>query len=386
MKSRQLLLISLILIILSAPETIAQDFSKKDFLISAAGDTIFGKVTLKNNCMAVVENKKGKFKFRADKAILFQRGATRYVSIDTKFPEYLKEVVSGKYSYYTESYLKEKSTVDYTPHNYIVFEDKVFPIDLPALKTNLYIEPEESKDNPGSFTTRKISGEIEFQYALLQRDLEKLLDENNPLYKLIENRNLTFNDLPLIVQLMNDPLPIADMQTGLESNFAKGYIITKSNDTIRGYIHNKTSLNDGIQFKEADGTRTRIEPSNIEAFRINDRIYKSIGMNDKSHSKILFLEELQHGDISLFVAYESPDIFQKDFLPPAEPTIFPDNLNVKAKYYLQKEEEALIPVKRDNTFIECFRDKPEVYKRIIENEYNRYEIESIVILYNHEKK
>lgn len=54
----------------------------------------------------------------------------------------------------------------------------------------------------------------------------------------------------------------------------------------------------------------------------------------------------------------------------------------KGQSYMTKDFKKLIAVDKKEKYLELLKDKPEIYKRIIDNEYKYFEIKSIVKLYN----
>lgn len=385
-KMRTILLIVLLLVFIK-PFSNAKAPIYQDYLVTKSNDTIYGKISWKNNIMVFVENENGKNKYRADKVNFFKKGSFKYVSINTKFPEYLREIINGEISYYVESYIKHRTTIDYTPHVYLKFKEEIYPISLPNVKYNLYSLP-ITNINGDNLNFTSYYGEIEYQFSSFKSTMEKIIGEDNPIFEMIENGNYTFDDILEIIYLYNNFHENFEEFNNqqLDKKFSRAYIILLNNDTIRGTIKNQNQLriNDQIHFKEQNGEEHKFDPKDVLGFEINDREYTSYIIDRMISDKKIFLEQLKDGEISLFAEYFSPkapnNFHYQNNLP--KPTYFDYNLNVQAKYYLRKNNDEFIPVDSDYEFLSLFKDKTDIYDRIIKNEYKRFEIESMVTLYN----
>jgi hypothetical protein len=107
----------------------ANGFSQ-DYLVTNENDTIYGRIELKTNTSVVVHNKDGKQKFKATEAKFFQRGDFKFSSVKTSIPEFLLEIKKGEISYYAESHLKSRYTLNYTRQVYLKYKERVFRLML----------------------------------------------------------------------------------------------------------------------------------------------------------------------------------------------------------------------------------------------------------------
>lgn len=113
-------------------------------------------------------------------------------------------------------------------------------------------------------------------------------------------------------------------------------------------------LSDNINFISKSGTESSYNPKELIEFKINDRTYKNIQIKNK----LKHLVEMIEGEISMY----------RDLK--------------KGQSYLTKDFKEFIAVDKKEKYLELFKDKPEICKRIIDNEYKYFEIRSIVKLYN----
>ena len=326
----------------------------QDYLVTKDKDTIYGNIEWNTNISVSVNNKDGKQKFRADKVDFFQRGAFRFVSVKTKFPEFLLEVKKGKVSYYVESHLKSKFTIDYEKKVFLKYNDELYPISVASNEKN-----NDFLINP--LDRIPIGSSLEFYSSNFKWSFQSILGSDNILYKQIKKNNFTFDDIELLVDLSNKSIenPIkfeSEIDTTLNVGYAKGYVITRLNDTIRGSIklNGRFILSDKIKFITKKGEELNYDPEELFEFKINDRVYKNdiIGKKDERLNQIII------GEISLYRDLKN------------------------SKSYLIKENGEYILVDKNKKFIEIFKDKPNIYKRIIENDYEPFEIKSMVMLYN----
>jgi hypothetical protein len=326
----------------------------QDYLVTNENDTIYGKIEWKTNTTVYVENKEGKRRFKANEAKSFKRGYFKFSSIKTSIPEFLLEVKKGEISYYKESHLKSKFTLDYTRQVFLKHNENVYPIDVNAnLNGNGFLS--------NIFGDIQGAGSFEFYSSNFKWSFYQILGKENILYQLIKNNNYTFEDIDLLVDLANTYFENQvefekRIDTTLRKGFAQGYVIPKKNDTILGSIkmNGRFILNDKINFIDNSGKEKNYAPKDLNEFKINDRVYKNVLIKNKEKQLI----QLISGEISLY----------RDLK--------------KGQSYLTKDFEEFFPVDKKEKYLELFKNKPEIYKRIIENEYQYFEIKSIVKLYN----
>lgn len=339
----------------------------QDYLVTKTKDTIYGNIVWKTNVFVYVKNNDGKQKFKADAVDFFQRGAFRFVSIKTNFPEFLLEIKKGEVSYYVESHLKSKYTINYEKKVFLKYKDKLYPITVGNnKKDNDFInDPFDNtlNNNPLSNKLNNINlgGSAETYSSNFKWSFYQILGKENALYKLIKKNNYTFEDIELIVDLANISIKYPtkfkkQIDTTLKRGYASGYIIPLKNDTILGSIkmNGRFILGDRINFITKEGNELSYNPSELIEFKINNRIYK----NDVIEKKVKQLSEIIVGKISMY----------RDLK--------------KSKSYLIKENGEYVLVDKKKKFIDIFKDKPNIYKRIIENEYQPFEVKSMVQLYN----
>lgn len=343
----------------------------QDYLVTKDKDTIYGNIEWKSNVFVYVKNKDGKQEFRADKVEFFQRGAFRFVSVKTNFSEFLLEVKKGEVSYYVESHLKSKFTIDYEKKVFLKYKDDLYPISVKSnimdnkfLSNNLdtYTIVNTSDGDINIPLDNTNSGESSIAYSSnFKWSFYQILEEDNTLYKLIKKNNFTFEDIELLVDLSNTYFESQAefekrIDTTLRKGYAQGYVIPKRNDTIRGSIkmNGRFILSDKINFIHNSGKETNYDPKELNEFKINDRTYKNILIKNKEKQLI----QLISGEISMY----------RDLK--------------KGQSYLTKDFKEFFPVDKKEKYLELFKNKPEIYKRIIENEYQYFEIKSIVKLYN----
>ena len=301
-----------------------------------------------------MKNKNGKQKFKANEAKFFQRGDFIFSSVKTNIPEFLLEVKKGDVSYYKESHLKPRFTIDYKKRVYLKHKDKVYPIDV---KANI---------SGGGFLSnifgdKQGGGSLEFNSSNFKWSFYQILGKKHKLNKLIKNNNYTFEDIELLVDLANSSIENQTkfenrIDTTLPKGYALGYIVTKNNDTIQGSIKmsGRFILSDKIKFVKNTGHEFSYDPKELMGFGINDRVYK----NDFIKNKKKQLIQIIVGEISLY----------RDLK--------------KRQNYLTKDFKEYIPVDRKEKYLKLFKDKPKIYKRIIDNEYQYFEMKSMVKLYN----
>lgn len=123
----------------------------QDYLVTKKNDTIYGKVEWKSNTTVYIENKDGKQRFRANETKSFNRGDFKFSSVKTSIPEFLLEVKKGNISYYKESHLKSRFTLNYVRQIFLEYNDKIYPIDVDAnIKGNAFISINTSGDIQGA--------------------------------------------------------------------------------------------------------------------------------------------------------------------------------------------------------------------------------------------
>lgn len=343
----------------------------QDYLVTKNKDTIYGNIEWKSNVFVYVKNKDGKQKFRADKVDFFQRGAFRFVSVKTNFPEFLLEIKKGEVSYYAESHIKSKFTIDYEKKIFLKYKDGLYSI---TVKGNIGDKGFLSNNLNTSTTINTNVGDINiplnntnsggssvFYSSNFKWSFSQILGKEHTLYKLIEKNNYTFEDIELLVDLANNSIENKSdfekrIDTTLERGYAQGYVIEKVKDTIFGAIkmNGRFVLSDKVNFISKSGTKLSFNPKELIEFKINDRTYKNVQIKNK----IKQLAQMIEGEISMY----------RDLK--------------KGQSYLTKDFKQFIAVDKKEKYLELFKDKPEIYKRIIDNEYKYFEIKSIVKIYN----
>jgi hypothetical protein len=326
----------------------------QDYLVTNENDTIYGKIVWKTNTTIYIHNKDGKQRFRANEVNFFKRGDFRFSSVKTSIPEFLLEVKKGEISYYKESHLKSRYTLDYNKKIYLYHNDKAYPIDV---NTNI------SGSGFISNVFGDIQGEVslEFYSSNFKWSFYQILGKEHILYKLLKKNNYTFEDIELLVDLANISIENQTefekrIDTTLKKGYAQGYVIPTKNDTIRGSIkmNGRFILSDKINFIANIGKEVNYDPKELIGFRINDRTYKNSLIKNKKKQLI----QLVVGEISMY----------RDLK--------------KGQSYLTKDSKEYFPIDKKEKYLDLFKDKPEIYKRIIDYEYQYFEIKSIVRLYN----
>ena len=326
----------------------------QDYLVTNENDTIYGKVEWKTNTTVYVENKDGKQKFRANEAKSFKRGDFKFKSVKTSIPEFLLEVKKGKVSYYKESHLKSRFTLDYVRKVYLRYNDKIYPIDVDAnIKGSGFIS--------NIFGDIQGAGQLEFYSSNFKWSFYQILGKEHSLYQLIKNNNYTFEDIELLVDLANTSFENKSefekrIDTTLQNGYAQGYVIQNEKDTILGSIkmNGRFVLSDRINFISKKGTESNYDPKDLIEFKINDRTYKNVQIKNKERLLVQMIE----GEISMY----------RDLK--------------EGQSYLTKDFKEFLAVDKKEKHLELFKDKPAIYKRIINNKYEYFEIKSIVQLYN----
>lgn len=326
----------------------------QDYLVTNENDTIYGKVEWKTNTTVYIENKDGKQKFRANEAKSFKRGYFKFTSMKTSIPEFLLEVKKGAVSYYKESHLKSRFTLNYVRQVFLEYDDKIYPIDV-----NSNIRGSGFLSN--TFGDIQGSGSLEFYSSNFKWSFYQILGKEHTLYQLIKKNNYTFEDIELLVDLANISIKNKSdfeksIDTTLKNGYAKGYVIEKEKDTIFGSIkmNGRFVLSDKVNFIPRNGIESSYDPKELIEFKINDRIYKNVQIKNKLKHLVQMIE----GEISMY----------RDLK--------------KGQSYLTKDFKEFIAVDKKEKYLELFKDKPEIYKRIIDNEYEYFEIKSIVRFYN----
>ncbi|EDM43459.1 hypothetical protein SCB49_00380 [unidentified eubacterium SCB49] len=370
MNTVSLKIITLIILLFNITICVSQDY-----LVTKDKDTIYGNIEWKSNLFVYVKNEDGKQKFRADQVDFFQRGAFKFVSVDTKFPEFLLEVKKGEISYYLESHLKSRFTIDYEKKVFLKYKDKLYPI---TVKSNLKNKGFLSNNLNSNTTDKHSVGDVDVslkqsnteepfvsQSSNFKWTFHQILGKENTLYKLIKKNNYTFEDIELLIDLANISFKNQTefkhlIDTTLKKGYAQGYLIRKKNDTIFGSIkmNGRFILSDKINFISKNGTESNFNPKDLIEFKINDRTYKNVLIKNKKQ----VLVQLIDGEISMY----------RDLK--------------KGQSYLTKDFNEFYDVDKKEKYLELFKDKPDVYKRIIDNEYRYFEIKSIVKLYNNTHK
>lgn len=326
----------------------------QDYLVTNENDTIYGKIEWKTNTTVYIENKNGKQKFRANEAKSFKRGDFKFSSVKTSIPEFLLEVKKGKVSYYKESHLKSRFTLNYVRQVFLQYNNKIYPIDV-------------NKNINGSgfisniFRDIQGAGQLEFYSSNFKWSFYQILGKEHTLYQLIKKNNYTFEDIELLVDLANKSIENESdfdklIDNTLKSGYAQGYVIKNEKDTIFGSIkmNRRFILSDKLNFISKNGTESSYDPKELIEFKINDRTYKNVQIKNK----LKHLVEMIEGEISMY----------RDLK--------------KGQSYLTKDFKEFIAVDKKEKYLELFKDKPEIHKTIIDNEYKYFEIKSIVKLYN----
>lgn len=328
--------------------------SSQDYLVTNENDTVYGKVEWKTNTAVYIKNKDGKQKFRAHKTKYFKRGDFKFASVKTSIPEFLLEEKKGKISYYKESHLKSRYTLDYVRQVFLQYNDKIYPINV-----NANIKGAGFLSN--IFGNIQGAGSAEIYSSNFKWSFYQILGKEHTLYQLIKKNNYTFEDIELLVDLANisienKPEFEKRIDTTLKKGYAQGYVIKKEKDTIFGSIKMKRRfvLSDKIKFISERGTESSYDPEELIEFKINARTYKNVQIKNKLRQ----LVEVIDGEISMY----------RDLR--------------RRQSYLTKDFKKFIEVGRKEKYLKLLKDKPQVYKRIIENDYKYFEIRSIVSLYN----
>lgn len=326
----------------------------QDYLVTKSDDTIFGKIEWKTNVLVFVKNENGKQKFRADKVKYFQRGDFRYVSLKTKFPEFLLEVINGELSYYLESHLKSRFTINYERKVYVKYKGKLYPITVGANKNE-----KDFSINPNSNINLASSSEsysTNFKWCFYQ-----ILGKDHILYQLIKNNNYSIEDIEYLVDLSNKSITDFTnfsklIDTTQNRGFAIGYVVPTENDTIHGSIkmNGRFILSERLNFIDKQGNEFSYDPKDLLGYKINNRKYN----NDIIKKKEALLNQIIKGEISLYRDLKN------------------------SKSYLKKEGQEYVLVDKNKKYIELFKDKQNIYTRIIKNDYEPFEIKSMVRLYN----
>ncbi len=365
MKQKSKLYISLLICIFSLSNNFGQDY-----LVTKDNDTIHGIIEWKTNTSVFVRNNEGKYRFKANKTKLFKRGAFVFVSINTGIPEFLLEVKKGKISYYKESHLKSKYTLDYIKHVYLKYNDTIFPINVGnktanfrGLNSNFQniernnIHKNISYKNGDLYRKHYIIDKYSLNFKLC---FYHILGTDNQLTDRIENNNYSFEDIDELVDLSNIYISSKDINKFVgektPNKFASGSVITKNNDTIYGSIKldNSFSLKKKIKFISKNGETLTYRPSELSEFVVNKRVYKGIIIDKKKR----LLRELIKGKISLY----------KDVQ--------------KRRNYITQDSKQYFLVDRKGSYLKLFKNKPAIYNRIVKNSYKYFEIKSIISLYN----
>ena len=184
-------IVVLMLVILFSTNSFSQDY-----LVTNENDTIYGKIEWKTNTTVYINNKDGKQSFKANEAKIFKRGDFRFSSIKTSIPEFLLEVKKGKVSYYKESHLKSRYTLDYTRQVYLSHNEKLYPIDVNANISGSGFLSNIFGDIQGA-------GSLEFYSSNFKWSFYQILGKEHVLYQLIKKNNYTFEDIELLVDLAN---------------------------------------------------------------------------------------------------------------------------------------------------------------------------------------
>lgn len=326
----------------------------QDYLVTNENDTIYGKIEWKTNTTVYIENEEGKQRFRANEAKGFKRGDFKFSSVKTSIPEFLLEVKKGKISYYKESHLKSRFTLNYVRQVFLEYNDKIYPIDVDTnIKGSGFIS--------NIFGDIQGAGQLEFYSSNFKWSFYQILGKEHTLYQLIKKNNYTFEDIELLVDIANISIENKSdfekrIDTTLKSGYAQGYVIKKEKDTIFGSIkmNGRFVLSDKVNFISKSGTESSYDPKELIEFKINNRTYKNVQIKNK----LKHLVEMIEGEISMY----------RDLK--------------KGQSYLTKDFKEFIAVDKKEKYLELLKDKPEIYKRIIDNEYKYFEIKSIVKLYN----
>ncbi|SEB48512.1 hypothetical protein SAMN04489761_0986 [Tenacibaculum sp. MAR_2009_124] len=342
----------------------------QDYLVTINNDTVYGKIEWKTNTTVFVKNRKGKRQFKANQAKLFKRGSFIFYSINTGFPEYLLEVKKGIVSYYKESHLKSRYTLDYKKHVYLKYNDTLFPIKVKSnaihkgYASNTFFDVQRanvhrniSYKNGDLYKKRYLNDKYSLNFKLC---FSHILGIDNVLVKLIYNDNYTFEDIEQLVDLSNEHLKgkniVNYVNPLLDKKYGAGYIITKKKDTIHGSIKltGRFSIKNKVNFLTKAGEEIVYRPTELSEFSVNRRIYKNIVIKKKPK----LLKELIKGEISLY----------RDLK--------------KRRNYATKDLKVYSPVDKKENYLNLFKTKPSVYNRIIKNNYQYFEVKSMIKLYN----
>ncbi|WP_158655179.1 hypothetical protein [Flavivirga eckloniae] len=317
---------------------------------------------MKTNVFVFVKNENGKQKFRAGKVNFFQRGDFRFVSVKTKFPEFLLEVINGELSYFVESHLKSRYTLNYRRKVYVKHKEKLYPINVGNDEKDFppnHILPSNNSINSSVSLETFSSNDIyssNFKWSFFQ-----ILGEDHTLSKLIKNNNFSIDDLEYLVNLSNKALTNIEsfnkvIDSTLKRGYAKGYVINSKNDTINGSlkIKNRFILSEKLKLIDKSGNEFTYDPKELVGYKINDREY----INDIINNHRRTLNKKIKGEICLYKDLEN------------------------SKSYIKKKNSKYVLVDKTNKFLELLIDKKAVYDRIKANDYKTFEIKSIVRLYN----
>jgi hypothetical protein len=114
------------------------------------------------------------------------------------------------------------------------------------------------------------------------------------------------------------------LANNLFSQFKPGYIITNSNDTVKGYLNFEGSAincNQCTFISMPDSVKHFYLPGEIKAFRFSgSKYYMTEIIRDKNKTEKVFLEWLVKGRASM-LAYNSPDMKARYFILPENDTL-----------------------------------------------------------------
>jgi len=332
-------------------------FANDDYLVTKENDTIYGKIEWNTHRSVFVINTDGKQKFKADKVNFFQRGAFRFVSIKIEFPEFLLEVINDDVSYYVEAHLKSKYAMNYVRKVYLKHKGKSYAIVVGANQKN---SPTNSNLNPNS-NVNIASSSVSYSFDFMEPFL-KILGKESKLYSRIKKQNFSIDDVEYLVQLsnmelQNKPELNSSLIENIDKGFSKGYVILSNDNTINGSLKIKGGFlsKEKIIFRNNNGEEFEYEPKELLGFGINNRSY----IIEEIKKKKVILKQNLKGKISLYRDVEN-----------------------RKSYLIKEGSEEYVLIDKKNKYLDLFKDNKEVYSRIVKNDYNRFEIKSIVKLYN----
>ena len=169
-------------------------------------------------------------------------------------------------------------------------------------------------------------------------------------------------------------------------DYFKGTVVLKNGQELKGLIYREVNLN--IRFKMTrDDKLNKIKKEEISEIKISDNIFKYVNYLNGSKTKILALEKIIDGDVSLFVRRE----YHKERSLTGSYSSFRGSYE-KHYYIGNSNGESLIYLKFANSYSskflkrtdKYFSDCPELIQKIDNRGFERNDIEGIVNYYNSE--